>query len=460
VSVAKSSHVAHSARSIRLPGRHEAIEGWEKNLGEAQRTGSVLMAQVLSLAFRSTSLLIVGRYMGAASVGLVVSVVALGSFVALVAGTGLRGSAIYFLPQYAQSDDGAHRMGFIKSGLRRISIVGFSITIISAFVSAVLAHYNVAYSAVFVLASLFGTWSAAAVFLGEVLKADNLPLSAAIFFQGTQAAILLPLVAIAVWLTDSWQVVGGCFAIAAASTTGLLFLAVRPSVARHADYSEQSAWSKYSLPLVLSGASLLVLSQAPVLVVGALASTEQAGIYAVCYRIAAIPVLCAAAINSALAPAVVLSLRAGEFLAAGRRYRRIIRINLVLVAGTLVGVVALGKFVLSLHGAEFTDETKTLIILTLGLSGSATVGPVAILLTAVGRNWDVVISYGLVAVATLAATAFASSTHGALGAATVIAIAMATQATAQSILLRRAWPSSLGDIDRGAMGRVQAVIDR
>lgn len=400
--------------------------------------GVVVASRVLWAGGRFCAFVMVGRALGPNGTGRVAGVLAVGAVIALVVGLGLKSSAIYFLPRYAANGTPQLRVGFLRSSSERIALLG-SVAIALAWVAEWLDVFAAAPPGFLVLSAVLG---AALAFLGlysEVLRADDLAHWSWGISQGLHAVLSVGLVGLAAIVGLSWNGFTGAFALAAALTAAVMAPYSLASSGHGSDRSEAREWWRYSLPLAFSGGSLLLLAQVPVVVVSAVASGAEAGGYAVVYRVGALPVLLTGAASGTLAPRCVQLLRSGDVAAARSRYWLCVGVGIALALPGLVAVIVLRTQILGLYGDSFAPFAQAIPIIAVGLASAGAVGPVAYLLAALGRNWDVLWSYLGIGTLGVAACAVAASQSGAVGAAWAISIAMAAQGFTQALLLRRAF---------------------
>jgi len=419
----------------------------EHRLEQRLRTVAIVGAQGVGVVCRTAALAIAARTIGAEGIGFVATVIAFASFGALAAGLGLPNAAIHFLPSYLAAGNTADRQSFIAFGQRSVSLASAGLLILAALAFAITRHSGADQPEVTLLAAVMGAALASANFRAEVLKADDFALSGILVMQVVQPVTLVAFVGACFVADAPWQWVAGSFAGAATVAYATLQLISPTRRPLHAPQpGAHKTWLKFSGPLALSGLSLLLLAQLPVIVVGWSADVEQAGGYAIAYRMSSIPVLITAATNASFGPGIVHRIREGNSDQALGYYAQLLRINIAIVLVTTAAMVLGGRLLLSgLYGSEFEEFYSTLVVLAIGLAISSSVGPAAYLLTALGRNWAVAITYLAVGLCAVPATALCSQRSGANGAAWAIAAGMALQTIVQSVLLWRTWKSGISE---------------
>ena len=182
---------------------------------------------------------------------------------------------------------------------------------------------------------------------------------------------------------------------------------------------EGRTWIAGGLPMILMGSMFMVNSNADILMLGALAGPEKAGIYKAAARGAELLTFGLVIVSVPLGPVVASLYAAGD---TERLQLELVRWARVAFAPTLVlGAVFLfkGEWFLRLFGADFvTDEARAaLAILTLGQLVHAGAGPVGLLLIMTGRRTATAWVMTIAALSNVALNAVLIPSFGVLGAA-------------------------------------------
>ena len=176
-------------------------------------------------------------------------------------------------------------------------------------------------------------------------------------------------------------------------------------------------WTLAALAMLVGSASDELTARLAVIVLGALGSETEAGLYQAAARLALLNVFVLRALTPVAAPRITVLYQDGR----GRELRSAFRrLCLMALLGALPIFVVLAVFpgrILSLFGAEFAEADTILRVLSVGYLASAATGPCATALMMIGRERI----YGAIAFSTLlvniAATALLARHFGALGAA-------------------------------------------
>jgi O-antigen/teichoic acid export membrane protein len=151
---------------------------------------------------------------------------------------------------------------------------------------------------------------------------------------------------------------------------------------------EPKTWIKAGLPMILVGSMHVVNSNADILLLGALAGTDQAGLYKAAARGAELLTYSLIIVSAPLGPVIARLHAAGQF---NRLQSEIVRWARLAFVPTLLLAAALilyGDWFLGLFGPEFVTEASpgALAILATGQLVHAGAGPVALLLIMTGHR--------------------------------------------------------------------------
>jgi O-antigen/teichoic acid export membrane protein len=175
---------------------------------------------------------------------------------------------------------------------------------------------------------------------------------------------------------------------AATLVAGVLLRRRTPSEVRRAPPRyEDRAWLASALLLAFLSGTAIVNSQTGVVLLGLLADSEAAGLYAVAQRGALLVAFPLAAVNSAIAPTAARLWAAGERVELQRLVTLGAR-GVLLAALPVAGAfLAFGGPILALvFGAEFGAAATPLAVLSIGQLANAVTGSVAVLLVMTGHQ--------------------------------------------------------------------------
>lgn len=143
---------------------------------------------------------------------------------------------------------------------------------------------------------------------------------------------------------------------------------------------------KISLPMFLTAAMHIIISQTDVLMIGYFLSDEAVGVYAVCTKIALLISFVLVAINAVVAPQFSEFFFSGNIQALNKLAQRASRLTFIITLPLVACIVVGGRFVLSLFGSEFESGYWVLIILAAGQLVNALSGSVGVYLNMIGQQ--------------------------------------------------------------------------
>jgi O-antigen/teichoic acid export membrane protein len=180
---------------------------------------------------------------------------------------------------------------------------------------------------------------------------------------------------------------------------------------------EPRYWLRVCLPLLLVSSMGRLLTRIDVLMLGAIHSTDSAGIYGAATEVSALVSFGNVATNAIMAPMIAQlhSEVRKEELQRALRY-----CALGLMAFTLpvvIGILLFGRWIMMLFGVEFIEGYSALAILCVGQFFNAFAGPVGFLMTMTNYEKSAARILAFAVVANLALNAALIPTLGIIGAA-------------------------------------------
>jgi O-antigen/teichoic acid export membrane protein len=184
-------------------------------------------------------------------------------------------------------------------------------------------------------------------------------------------------------------------------------------------------WSLAALAMLLGTASDELAARTPVLVLGALGESQEAGLYQAAARLALMTVFVLRAVTPVAAPQISRLYHEGRMAELRRTFRRLCLISFAGALPFSLTFLLLPRTILGWFGHDFVAAAPTLRVLGLGYLASAAAGPCATGLMMIGRER----LYGMVAAATLllnvVGVAVLGRSFGGFGAALATAAVMA-----------------------------------
>jgi O-antigen/teichoic acid export membrane protein len=382
-----------SEKKVRFDYRLLLDEGIRKLRGDgigsiiARGAGSAFVIKALAAGAAFGSYLVIARLIGVESFGYYVYVLGWISVIMCVSKMGLDSATLRFLPAYSAQGDWPRYKGFVRFSV-------WVTTGVSLLTALMLAAVTVAFEDKLApelrLTFLFGSLVLVA---RTALEMSSFRLQAlkAIIQAYAPLHLALPLLLVAgvavAWAflrdqTGSHHVMGIYFMAATflAAVTWFLLKKTdfRETVRR---IYEPRYWLRVCLPLLLVTGMVRLLARIDVLMLGAIDSTDSAGIYGAASEVSTLISFGLIAANAIMAP-MIAQLHSEGRMEELRRSIRLCALGLmVFTIPAALTILLLGRWILSLFGADFVEGYSALAILCLGQFFNAFAGPVGLLMT-------------------------------------------------------------------------------
>jgi len=408
---------------------------------------SAFVVRVVSAALAYVSQMLLARWMGGFEYGVFVVVWTLVVTLGVVFAFGLEQSVVTLLRKYSLDGDHARARGLIFAG----RLYAFTVSsLIAGLGCAVLwmrpdlvADYRVV--PIWVAAVCLPIYTVAEIQDGIAVAQGWPDLALLPTFIARPAIILVVMAAVFVLggemkaATACWAAVIATWGATVAQTIllGRRLAAVLPRVPRRWDVA---TWVGLSAPMFLVDSFLVLLNSIDVLLVGRYAEPDRVAVYFATVKTLALVhfVYYAAKVASAKRFASLWHAGARDELAVfvGRMVRWTFWASVVMS----IGVLIVGRPLLSLFGPGFTDGFPILFVAILGVLARSSVGPAETLLSMAGQQTSSAMVYGLTLAVSLLANSILIPIYGIWGAAAGTSGAMIFE----SILLARVVRRRLG----------------
>jgi O-antigen/teichoic acid export membrane protein len=355
----------------------------------ARASSGSLLVMMTSAALAFASQLVFARILGTSEYGVYVFTLSWVNILSAFVSLGLDTSFVRFVPAYlARSEWGALR-GLLQFGLSAVLLAGAVLGVaVILFVRFFHDRVGAPQAAIFQVAVVLLPLVGLTRLRQAALRGLGLVVRAFVPDEIVRPCLLVALAAAAYLLAP--QHIGAlslmglnvaCAAAAFLLGSYWLYLSL-PTAVKHASRVQLRAeWMTVSVPMLLISGANLLLQQTDIVMLGAMASKEQAGIYAVASRISALAVFGLAAANGIVAPLI------SSYYAQNRTdaLRRLLALSahgvfafslLVSVALWLAGPALLGMF-----GSEFVAGYAATSVLLVGQVINAGCGSVGFLMT-------------------------------------------------------------------------------
>jgi O-antigen/teichoic acid export membrane protein len=348
-----------------------------------------VVTRMVGVGLGYVAAIIISRLLGAQGYGTYSIAMAWALLLVVPSRAGLDAAALKFAPIYLERRDRSRLVGFVR----------FS-------ASCVLASSALAGTAVILVASL-GLTSiprgasiatatiifpiAALGLVGSMLRAERRILASQFYEQVLRPAVtimlLLAVVVLARPITASIAVLFG----AAGAFVALLAGAVHagralPLSGTEADYSQWRQWLSLGGVLLATTVVQEALNQVDIVMLGYLASTTEAGLFAAAWRVASLASFAVAALSTVSGPLIASYYEKGEYGPLSSIAHSTARIGFVAALLICFPLAILGEPILKLFGPDFPAAYPALLVLLFGGLANAFTGSVAYLMTMTGRH--------------------------------------------------------------------------
>ncbi len=410
----------------------------------AGRVGLAVVLQGIGAALAFLMQVLLARWMHAESYGVYSYAFAWATLIAVIGGLGFPTGVLRFIPAYRAAGDHARLNGVIRASVAATLVAGLSVWLV---VSAVLGiHSLVTGGQVHVqvmLVLLLAPLIALMTLLTEVIRAFHRIILAFVpSLVGRPLFVILAagtFLALGGDLTPTAALVITTAGIAVlALVQGLTFWRGLMSDIRLAPPAyEAREWARVALPLLVMAGFGVIMSQADVILVGAISGAKDAGLYNAAAKSANLVGMVLAAVNAISTPTLSAQWARGELKDMQRLATHSAALAFWPSAVICLFLAIAAGPILSLFGGQFADATPVLIVLLVGQLVNAGAGSVGYIMIVTGHQSYTVRVYSWVTLGHLVMTPLAILAIGSLGAAIVTSITFAAWNIALSILTVR-----------------------
>lgn len=360
----------------------------------ARGTVTAFAVYVIGAGVTYCTQLALARVIGADGYGVYAYVFAWMSVLAYAAALGFNVSLMRFVPAYQAQQAWSFLRGVIQYASRRTIAAGCGVAVIGGVIvlsrtadmpPQLATTFLIGLALVPILASLWVR--------GAVVRALGGVVSALAPDRLVRDAVLLSLIGLAsigAWRTADAPAAMAATVIGAAAGLGLVNFAMHRlmplAAADSAPAYEAQIWRQTALPLVIIGAANILMNRTGVLLLGWIASTKDAGIYALAFNFALVTALPQTAVNALLTPAISDLFVRNERAALRTMIATAALWTLIATAGTALPIAVLAKPLLALFGHDFGAGAPALRVLLIGQVFVAGAGSQLYLLTMTGHE--------------------------------------------------------------------------
>jgi O-antigen/teichoic acid export membrane protein len=424
------------------------LSGWRRDGSDrsvAQRIASAaFLIRVASAGIIYLTQVVLARWMGRFEFGIYVYVWAWVGFLGMLSPIGVAYSAQRFIPEYKTRDDLDGLRGFLRGSRRLCLALGAGAGMALAGTVWLCADRIPAfYFAPFMIASLALAIFAVSSIQDSIARAFNRIDLALIpgyvvhplLIMGSMAA--LHLAGLPVTARDGLIAASAAFWLVVLTQGVLLDRSLARDVSPGARRYELMTWIRTSLPIFLVDSFFILLTYVDILVLQAFVGPAEVAVYYAATKTLVMISFVYFAVAAASAH------RFSEYHVAGEREKLArfvgdtIRWTFWPSLALAIGLLLVGKPLLSLFGPGFSEGYPLIFVLVIGLLARASVGPSERLLNMVGQQRACAMIYACAFVTNLVLCLVLIPRFGLNGAAASTATAIAVESTLLFVITKR-----------------------
>lgn len=448
MAVAETDCGGTTKRFARLRTIADRVRQWRDDGSDrsvAQRiAGAAFLIRVASAAIIYLSQVMLARWMGRFEFGIYVYVWAWVGFLGMLSPLGVAYSAQRFIPEYRMREDHDGLRGFLL-GSRWLCLAlgtGAGAALAGAvlvFSDRIAAYYFWPFMVASVALPIFAVSSAQ----DSIARAFNRIELALV--PGFIAQPLIIIVAIATLHLSGARVTGLDALIAACAAFWLVVLAqvallgrrLRHDVAPGTRRYEIAVWLKTSLPIFLVDSFFILLTYVDILVLQAFVGPAEVAVYYAATKTLVLISFVYFAVSAASAHRFSQYHVAGETEKLERFVADTIRWTFWPSLALAIGLLVVGKPLLSLFGPGFAEGYPLIFVMVIGLVARASIGPSERLLNMVGQQRACAFIYACAFATNLVLCLLLIPRFGLLGAAGSTATAIVVESTLLFVITKR-----------------------
>lgn len=432
-------------------------------------TGAGVGGEVADLGLRTVGSLLMARILGPAGLGswLVARAVSF-DLGGIAARCGLDEAALRFVARSRGSLDPHGARGVLRAGLRWSAVTAAVVTVVllaaAPVVGRVVFKKPEVTGLIRVLAPSLLVFAPVMVLLGALQGIDRVALRVAaqkVALPGAQMVLL------AAALAFGWGMKGVITAhyagvIAMAAVAAMMGVrAWRASVGHGPGTYDRRELGLFAGPLALSELSTFVILWIDILMLGAMSTQAEAGVYGASQRVAGLVTLPLNAVNMMFAPMIASMHGRSDREGLAEMFRLTTRWVLFASLPPFVLIVYAGRGILGLFGAGFSAGYATLVLLAIGKLVSAATGSVGYMLNMTGHQRLNLLNTVVLGAVNATLNVLWIGRYGAKGAAAAAALSLGLVNILRVVevrsvlglsLLSRGWVAVLAGAGAGVLG--------
>ena len=410
-------------QKLRQPGVYSTI---------ARGAAAALAIQILSIALNYTVNVLLARWMGVSDYGVFQYAYTINLVLSFVAGFGVSGAVLRFIPEYIVNQDWQHLRGILQSSWIQTLVVSI---IISGCSTIWLIWQNTLVEVKNITSLLLGVLGVPLLALFR-LQQDTARALRQIILAFAPLQLVHPILLIGIsffWLKVHHHLNS---ILVLSFSLGILFILLGiqllllsrffPREINHvSSIINWRYWLSVSLPLLFLDGSFMILNQMDTLLIGTMLGTKSVGIYNVASQTASVVNIILVAVNSIAAPEFASLYAKGDISGLQRLTSTIAKWMFFPTLVIASGLILFADPILNLFGLDFVAGKWAMIALVLGQLVNVGSGSVGYLLIMTGHQNQSAKVIGICALINIALNFMAIPTLGILGAGLATGFSMA-----------------------------------
>lgn len=337
----------------------------------ARRISGAFAVNLTGAAIAFALQVLLARMLGVESFGHYVYALSWITLCVLFGKFGLDVAALRFIPEYVADNNWGLLHGFIRRSKQAVLIVSSSIALL-VFLAVMMAgsYIDAALQMVFILAALLLPLNAYLIVQGAHLQGFNHVAAAQapqVIVRPLLFAAALAIAAIVMPMHGAGEMAMLLNVVTTLAAIGVMTYLCRVKlplqVSEAVPEYRTRQWGRVAFPLMGITSFTLILNQADVIIVGALLSTTDAGIYSAASRVAIMLTFGITLVNSVAAPMISRLYAQGRTAELQRMLNIVAWGSFAFATPLCLGVMIFRQEIMQMFGAEFVAGVDVLLIL-------------------------------------------------------------------------------------------------
>jgi O-antigen/teichoic acid export membrane protein len=381
----------------------------DKNFKDLFKSSSIVtIAKILGVILGFTTNIIIARYYGADTVGVVALVNSFIAIASLFVLFGTNTSIIKLIPQYQAKYSISSSYYIFKKSLTFIFVVGIFITVLLYFISPTIAETifkNSDLTPYFIVASFFIFFiSAKELNLGALRGLHDIKIFSILNLLPSAITLLAIIISTFHFYDKSMPIYIYILVPAFMFIVTYYFITIK--FKEKLPKKQEITINKIkfqeiltiSFPMLLISSMHLVMSQTDIIMIGIYMSESDVGLYVVAIKLALLTSFVLNAVNSVVSPKFSLYYHSGDMEALKKTAKDSSKLIFYTTFPILLFLLIFGKYILGIFGEEFESAYIILVILIAGQIINVYAGSIDsfLIMTGYQNNFQNILIFGLI----------------------------------------------------------------